>query len=132
MVRDLYTVWGHAIYTYSDPRCILLKEKQVSLFQIKSLNLKRNLNCIAVLNVFTGCICGKLRIIIRLCARTLICILALFIKCSAYLPKSHTPLFAISRIVGWCAHRLEEVIGCRQNYRDRHISRWYTVRSIQK
>ena len=26
----------------------------------------------------------------------------------------YTPLFAISRIVGWCAHRIEEVITCNR------------------
>ena len=76
---------GHAIHTVTqDVFC--LKKKQVSLFQI-TLNLKRNLNCIAVLNVLHRVYLRKLRIIIRLCVRTLICIRALFIKCSAYLPK---------------------------------------------
>ncbi len=87
---------GHAIYTYSDPRCILLKEKAG---QQITLNLKRNLNCIAVLNVLHRVYLRKLRIIIRLCVRTLICILALFIKCSAYLPK--------------CIHRFRYFKNCR-------------------
>ena len=24
----------------------------------------------------------------------------------------YSPLFAVARIVGWCAHRLEETLGC--------------------
>ena len=32
-------------------------------------------------------------------------------------PELYTPLFAISRIAGWCAHRLEEIRSGRRIYR---------------
>ena len=34
----------------------------------------------------------------------------------------YTPMFAISRIAGWCAHRLEEVLGCTRIMRPAYKS----------
>ena len=34
----------------------------------------------------------------------------------------YTPLFAISRIVGWCAHRIEEVHACGKIIRPAYMS----------
>lgn len=67
-VRDLYTVWDTLFIHTVTQDVFCLKKKQVSLFQI-TLNLKRNLNCIAVLNVLHRVYLRKLKIIIRLCVR---------------------------------------------------------------
>ena len=37
-------------------------------------------------------------------------------------PELYTPIFAISRIAGWCAHRLEETIGCSRIIRPAYKS----------
>ena len=36
--------------------------------------------------------------------------------------EMYTPLFAISRVVGWSAHRLEEVLGCSRIIRPAYKS----------
>ena len=93
---------GHAIYTYSDPRCILLKEKAGQLVSNhpefeKEFKLYCSVERLKMLGIPT---------------------------------EMYTPLFAISRIVGWCAHRLEEVIGCgriiRPAYKSMVHSKEYT------
>ncbi len=120
---------GHAIYTYSDPRCILLKEKQVSLFQI-TLNLKRNLNCIAVLNVLHRGVFAEVKNNHKVMCANVDMYSGFVYKMLGIPTEMYTPLFAISRIVGWCAHRLEEVIGCgriiRPAYRSMVYSKEYT------
>ena len=129
-VRDLYTVWDTLFIHTVTQDVFCLKKKQVSLFQI-TLNLKRNLNCIAVLNVLHRGYLRKLRIIIRLCVRTLICIRALFIKCSAYLPKC-IHRFSLFQELSAGAHIDLKKLSVAAELSDRRISRWYTVRSIQK
>ena len=37
-------------------------------------------------------------------------------------PEMYTPLFAISRTAGWCAHRMEEVLSCNRIIRPAYKS----------
>ena len=45
-------------------------------------------------------------------------------------PELYTPLFAVSRIVGWCAHRIEEVISNRKIIRPAYKSVCHRVKYI--
>ncbi len=109
---------GHAVYTVSDPRAVLLKEMAHELAKEKGreqefnfLNLLEKRAIHAVVN--------------RKNAKTkkLVCANVDFYSGFVYdmigLPREvYTPLFAMSRIVGWCAHRIEEL-----NFDDRRIIR---------
>jgi citrate synthase len=100
---------GHAVYTISDPRAILLKEKARELaaeagrldeFELYSLVEERTPE---VFRRFKGEQTSKV-----------VCINVDFYSGFVYscigIPKElYTPLFAMSRIAGWCAHRLEEL-----------------------
>jgi len=98
---------GHAVYTMSDPRGVRLKELAKNLAKKKGLieefelfetverlaptaffeekNLKKVM-C-ANVDMYSGLVYKMLDIPVEL----------------------YTPLFAIARMVGWCAHRIEEV-----------------------
>lgn len=98
---------GHAVYTLSDPRAQILKRESKKLAYEKGFEKEWNMLCsierlapkafelekgkvkhvCANVDLFSGLIYRMLGI-----ARDL-----------------YTPLFAIARIPGWCAHRLEEV-----------------------
>ena len=121
--------FGHAVYTVSDPRAILLKEKarllskekgredEMALFEaIERIGpeifyeFKGTQDKLISPNVdfYSGFVYDCLKI-----------------------PKElYTPLFAISRISGWCAHRLEEMISGRRiirpAYKTVEPSRGYT------
>ncbi len=99
---------GHAVYTVSDPRAVLLKKKAMELAieknamdKFKVFESIERLGPVAFCEVkgpdkeicanvdlYSGFVYQMLDIPIELC----------------------TPLFAVSRIVGWCAHILEEHI----------------------
>jgi citrate synthase len=100
---------GHAVYTVSDPRAILLKELARELAKEKGLEKElsfmelveeRSIN--AFMN-FKGSDINK-----QVCAN--VDFYSGFVYEAIGLPKEvFTPLFAMSRIVGWCAHRNEEL-----------------------
>ena len=99
---------GHAVYTITDPRAVLLKKKARELAieknemekflvyeAIERLGPKafakvkgNDKDICANVDLYSGFVYQLLNIPVELC----------------------TPLFAVSRIVGWCAHILEEHI----------------------
>lgn len=101
---------GHAIYTYSDPRAVLLKEKAKALAEEKGrldeFNLYASIEKLApeVFYKFKG---ANAKVI---CAN--VDFYSGFVYDCIEVPKEiYTPIFAVSRIAGWCAHRIEEVCG---------------------
>jgi citrate synthase len=100
---------GHAVYTISDPRAILLKEKARELaaeagrsdeFELYSLVEKLTPE---VFSRFKGEQSTKV-----------VCINVDFYSGFVYscigIPKElYTPIFALARVAGWCTHRLEEL-----------------------
>jgi citrate synthase len=100
---------GHAVYTISDPRALLLKELARDLahekglekdFDFMELVEERAIN--AFMN-YKGSDIKK-----QVCAN--VDFYSGFVYEAIGLPKEvYTPLFAMSRIVGWSAHRIEEL-----------------------
>jgi citrate synthase len=100
---------GHAIYTLSDPRAVLLKEKARELAEEKGrldeFNLYANIEELApeVFAKYKGNNNAKV-----ICAN--VDFYSGFVYNCIGIPKEiYTPIFAVSRIAGWCAHRLEEL-----------------------
>jgi citrate synthase len=100
---------GHAVYTLSDPRAVLLKKKAFELAvekdAVAEFDLYKNIEELTIelmkelkgndavipanVDLYSGFVYDKLNI-----------------PCELY-----TPLFAVSRIAGWCAHRIETIVG---------------------
>ena len=97
---------GHAIYTKSDPRASLLREKAKELAidkdRMDEYNLYRNIEKISIeifrekqnrdiaanVDFYSGFVYDMLNI-----------------------PRElYTPLFAAARVPGWCAHRIEQLV----------------------
>lgn len=100
---------GHAVYTVSDPRALLLKEmardlavekNRVEEFDFLELLEER---AVEVFMAFKGNNVNK-----RVCAN--VDFYSGFVYEMIDLPQQvYTPLFAMSRITGWTAHRIEEL-----------------------
>ncbi len=98
---------GHAIYTLSDPRAVLLKtfarslaEKKGMVDELNLLEAVERLTPLAFLDVK-----GEEKTV---CAN--VDLYSGFVYKMMGIPEElYTPLFALARMVGWCAHRIEEV-----------------------
>lgn len=98
---------GHAIYTLSDPRAVLLKEKAQELAE-ETGNLKEFI-LYDLIEQLTPEIFEKKRSAKAMCAN--VDLYSGFVYKMLNIPSElYTPLFAISRMSGWCAHRIEEVM----------------------
>lgn len=98
---------GHAIYTLSDPRAVMLKRFARKVAEergfVEELDLFERVERLAP-EVFHR-VTGQTK---TMCANVDL-YSGLVYKMMGIPPELYTPLFAIARIVGWCAHRVEEV-----------------------
>lgn len=102
---------GHAVYTLSDPRTILLKEKAHKL-AIEKGREKEFLLYDAVERIGPEVFSQMKGTSKNICAN--VDLYSGFVYDALGIPTElFTPLFAVARIVGWCAHRIEEVV-CMQ------------------
>lgn len=118
---------GHAVYTVSDPRAVLLKEMAGELAKEKGREGE-----FAFLNLLEARAIHAIMHRKNAKTKKQVCANVDFYSGFVYdmigLPKEvYTPLFAMSRIVGWCAHRIEEL-----NFEDRRIIRpaYKNIRNI--
>lgn len=98
---------GHAIYTLSDPRAVILKRFAKKLAATKGMEDEfalyeavERLTPEVLLSVK-----GENKVV---CANVDL-FSGMVYKMMGIPQELYTPLFAVARIVGWCAHRLEEV-----------------------
>ena len=98
---------GHAIYTKSDPRAVALKHAARPLAEKKGMSDEMGL--IELVEKLTPEVFAEKKGSDKpMCAN--VDMYSGFVYKMLGLPKSlYTPLFATARIVGWMAHRLEEV-----------------------
>lgn len=102
---------GHAVYTLSDPRTLLLKEKAHQL-AIEKGREKEFLLYDAVERIAPDVFSQIKGTTKNICAN--VDLYSGFVYDALGIPTElFTPLFAVARIVGWCAHRIEEVV-CMQ------------------
>jgi citrate synthase len=99
---------GHAIYTLSDPRAILLKDKAKELAETKG-KLDEYLLYEAVEELapeaFASFKGGNSKVV----SANVDFYSGFVYKCIDIPKELFTPIFAVARMAGWCAHRLEEV-----------------------
>jgi citrate synthase len=99
---------GHAVYTITDPRANLLRDKAKALAEEKGMIKEFNLHCL--IENLTPVVFKKVKGSDKdIC--TNVDFYSGFVYKMLGIPQDlNTPIFAISRIAGWCAHRLEEII----------------------
>ncbi len=98
---------GHAIYTKSDPRAVALKAKAEELAYVTGNS--KEFKLYNMIEELTPEIFAKHKGKSVMCAN--VDLYSGFVyKCLNIPPELYTPIFAIARMAGWCAHRIEEVI----------------------
>lgn len=99
---------GHAVYTLSDPREVILKKYARSLAEEKGRMEEFELYD-RVERLASALIMQEKTLFKNVCAN--VDFYSGFVYNMLGIPNElFTPLFAISRISGWCAHRMEEIV----------------------
>ena len=111
---------GHAVYTMSDPRAELLKKTAYPLaekqgfgpeFRLLELIEKLSPEVLAQERGIDKALCANVDMYSGLVYRAL-----------RIPPELFTPIFAVARMPGWCAHRMEELYTCRRIIRPAYKS----------
>ena len=99
---------GHAVYTLSDPRAVILKKFAKSLSEEKGMQKEFALYEL-VEREAGNLIMQKRQMFKPVCAN--VDFYSGFVYSMLGIPEElFTPIFAISRVSGWCSHRLEELV----------------------
>ncbi|AZO95201.1 citrate/2-methylcitrate synthase [Halocella sp. SP3-1] len=99
---------GHAVYTKSDPRAVILKEKAAELAKEKNQMDEFDLYC--NIEKLTKDIFKELKgEDAEICAN--VDLYSGFVYKLLNIPKElYTPLFATARVASWCVHRIEQLV----------------------
>ncbi len=106
---------GHAIYTISDPRAVQLKRKAEQL--AKEKGCLEEFHLYNLIEEISPSVLYELKNKNkRFCAN--VDLYSGFVYSMLNIPRElFTPIFAISRVAGWSAHRIEEVVAGGRIYR---------------
>lgn len=99
---------GHAIYTKSDPRAVILKESARSL--AKKTGYLQDLELLESIERLTPEVFARVTGSDKVMCANVDFYSGLIYRMLNIPEELYTPLFAIARVTGWCAHRIEEVM----------------------
>jgi len=98
---------GHAIYTLSDPRAVMLKHYAKEL--AAGTDFEKEFALLESVERLTPSVYAKYKGIDKPMCANVDLYSGLVYRMLGIPTELYTPLFAIARIAGWCAHRIEEV-----------------------
>lgn len=99
---------GHAVYSVSDPRAVIFKEYVAQLAKEKGLENEYNLY--AKVEELAPEMIGKANKMFKIVSANVDFYSGFVYRMLDIPDEMFTPIFAISRIVGWSAHRIEEIV----------------------
>jgi len=98
---------GHAVYTLSDPRAVILKENAMKL--AKGSELEAEFRLLDTIERLTPSVFAEERGDIKDICANVDMYSGLVYKLLKIPTEMYTALFACARMAGWCAHRMEEM-----------------------
>jgi citrate synthase len=99
---------GHAVYTKSDPRALMLRDKAALLAEEKGLVKEYNLY--RLIERLSPLVFKKAKGSDKDICSNVDFYSGFVYKMLGIPTELYTSLFAVSRVAGWCAHRLEEIV----------------------
>lgn len=119
---------GHAVYTMSDPRAVILKQCSKSFAEKKGYG--EDFRALELIEKLTPEIIAEVKgDKKRICANVDL-YSGLIYKCLDIPQDLFTPMFAAARIAGWSAHRLEELVSGGRIFRPAYKSVCYPQKYI--
>ena len=106
---------GHAVYTLSDPRTVILKRGARKLAEQRGM--LEELELMEAIERVTPKVFAEITGSEKVMCANVDMYSGLIYRMLNIPPDLFTPLFAIARITGWCAHRMEEVLTGGRIYR---------------
>lgn len=99
---------GHAVYTMSDPRAVIFKEQASQL--AKEKGLEKEFNLYRLVAELAPALFQKEKNSTKAVSAN-VDFYSGFVYSMLNIPEElFTPIFAVARISGWCAHRIEEIL----------------------
>ena len=98
---------GHAVYTLSDPRAVILKENAMKL--AKGTEFEREFMLLDAIERLTPVVFAEERGDIKDICANVDMYSGLVYRMLKIPTEMYTGLFACARMAGWCAHRMEEI-----------------------
>jgi len=113
---------GHAVYTLSDPRSIIFKAKVRELAKARGGEREKEMNLYLTIEELAPGIVRKVKGSGRPVSANVDFFSGFVYDMLGIPPEIYTPIFAMSRIAGWSAHRIEELISGRKIIRPAYKS----------
>ncbi len=111
---------GHAVYTLSDPRAVILKENARKLAE--GTEFEKEFRLLESVERLTPELFAEVKGDTKVMCANVDMYSGLVYRMLGIPDDLFTPLFAVSRMAGWCAHRFEELVTGRRIIRPAYKS----------
>ena len=98
---------GHAVYTKSDPRAVILKQNALKL--AAGTPIEAEFGLLDAVERLAPEVLAEFRHDHKMCCANVDLYSGLVYQMLRIPQEVFTPLFAVARVAGWCAHRMEEL-----------------------